>query len=232
MDDQAETALATPRRNRYVQGHLLTPESLEAEQRYGIGLRRLANRLVHGHGVVCGLGVEVGDGGAGVRVLPGVAVDGYGREIVVAEPSAWLPAEPGLGSHALVAVGYEETLEDPAPILVEGDMPAEPTTIAERYRIALSPAGPRRHPKGLPDRLVVDGRIDPAALAEWVTERPGCTRLPDDPSVPLARVRVADSETAPRFDAAGVDITVRRVVLSNAVLLELLRELSGRPRSG
>jgi hypothetical protein len=236
MDDREQAGLAAPQRVNYVYGMLLGVDDFEAEQRYGIGLRRLGNRLVHGHGVVCGLGVEVAEGGDGVRVLPGLAFDGWGREIVVPEPSAWLSPAPGPGAHALVSVAYEETLDDPAPVVGDGDGDGEalslPTRIGERYRVGLAPAGRARHRPAPGGGIVADGRIDADALARWVTERPACDRPPDDPSVPLARVRVADPDTAPRFDPADVDITVRPVVLSNAVLLQVIRELTSRRRSG
>ncbi len=43
-------------RNRYFYGKLLTVRDFEVEQRYHSGKRALLNRLVHGAGVVCGLG--------------------------------------------------------------------------------------------------------------------------------------------------------------------------------
>jgi ketosteroid isomerase-like protein len=75
---------AAPRRPRYFAGQLLTAEILDAEQSYLLRGRRSDNRLLHGWGVVCGLGLKV-SGRGGVVVEPGVAVDGLGREIVVPE---------------------------------------------------------------------------------------------------------------------------------------------------
>ena len=43
-------------RNRYFYGKLLTVRDFEVEQRYHCTKRALLNRLVHGAGVVCGLG--------------------------------------------------------------------------------------------------------------------------------------------------------------------------------
>jgi hypothetical protein len=230
MDDHDQAALAAPERLNYFTGRLLTADDFELEQRYGMSRHRLVNRLVHGHGVVSGLGVEVADGGESLRVLPGLAIDALGREIVVPAPSAWLAVQPGLGAHALVAIAYAEAPGDSAPTVVDDSEPGVPGTISEGYRIALSAAGRPRHPKGRRAGFVSDGGIDAAALARWVSDRPATSRLPDDPSVPLANVRLTGTAAAPLFDPAGVDIAVRPVVLSNAVLLEVIRDLIARRR--
>src|SRR3954447_18001817 len=71
-------------RNRYFYGKLLDVHHLEMEQRYLNEKRWLLNRLGFGSGVLCGLEVDVS--GSRVRISPGVAIDGLGREIVVPEP--------------------------------------------------------------------------------------------------------------------------------------------------
>ncbi len=72
-------------RNRYFFGKLLTVGDFEAEQRYINDKRRLINRLLHGTGVVCGLGVVRVDE-MEISVDAGVALDSTGREIVVDKP--------------------------------------------------------------------------------------------------------------------------------------------------
>jgi hypothetical protein len=72
-----------PRRPVFVAGQLLTAEMLQAEQDYHRGMRRLHNRL-HGYGVVDGLDVGLGDEGD-VTVGPGLALDAFGRELVVTD---------------------------------------------------------------------------------------------------------------------------------------------------
>src|SRR5262245_23199355 len=76
--------LAAPERNHYFYGKLLDVQQLQKEQHYLITARRRLNRLVLGHGVVCGLNV-VADTAGMVRIQPGVALDAWGREIVVPE---------------------------------------------------------------------------------------------------------------------------------------------------
>lgn len=72
-------------RNNYYSGKLLTANDFEAEQKYNNDKRRLSNRLVSGFGVVCGLDV-VAVSNDTVSVETGMAIDGYGREMVLAEP--------------------------------------------------------------------------------------------------------------------------------------------------
>ena len=69
-------------RNRYFYGKLLTVRDFEVEQRYHCSKRALLNRLLHGSGVVCGLGVYNLDD-LSIMVDSGVGIDGLGREIVL-----------------------------------------------------------------------------------------------------------------------------------------------------
>lgn len=73
-------------RNNYFYGKLLTASDFKAEQRYFVEKLRLANRLLHGFGVVCGLKVLKGMlEDSKIRITEGVAIDCCGREIVVPE---------------------------------------------------------------------------------------------------------------------------------------------------
>lgn len=72
-------------RNRYFYGKLLTVRDFEVEQNYSGAKRRLINRMLHGAGVVCGLGVSAGDDTT-LLIESGMALDYLGREIVVEEP--------------------------------------------------------------------------------------------------------------------------------------------------
>ena len=81
------TRLVSPSRNRYYYGKLLDAYHLELEQSYGNSKRWLLNRLSLGAGVLCGLGVRLTPDRKRVRVLPGVAIDYWGREIIVPQES-------------------------------------------------------------------------------------------------------------------------------------------------
>ncbi|MCG5212179.1 hypothetical protein [Streptosporangium sp. KLBMP 9127] len=80
--------LATPRRNRFFHGKMMDVYHFEMETAYGIAMRRMLNRLVSGGGVVCGLDVVRGADPCTIKVTAGVAIDGWGREIVVPADSA------------------------------------------------------------------------------------------------------------------------------------------------
>jgi hypothetical protein len=86
-----KTAAATPGvvRPRYRERQVLRVADLEAQQSYLIEARRRHNIGQHGWGIVRGL--EILDTPELV-VQPGVAVDGYGRELIVAAPLK-IPAE-------------------------------------------------------------------------------------------------------------------------------------------
>ena len=65
-----------------------------------------------------------------------------------------------------------------------------------------------------PVDAVLGGRAD---VVRWITRRPDAATLPTDPSVLLARVTVTADGAVD-----SVDIDVRPIVVSNALLLELL----------
>ena len=230
--------LRSPVRNHYFYGQLLGVESFELEAGYGIAQRRLLNRLVLGYGVVCGLGVRVLSGGRRIVIAPGLALDGWGREIVVPRETDPIDVPRDVIDSALaraddcddepciqVLLCYHECLGDPQPALA-GDCttadPCAPSTVRERYRVRFRDRCDRPHDPCGEARLVSGGQIDHDRLAWWVTDR-DCVRLPRDPCVPLANLRIHDPDDGhPHCDRDNVDIGVRRVVWSNLLLRELL----------
>lgn len=72
-------------RNRYYYGKLLTEQDFNSEQRYFNDKRRMANRFLHGTGVVAGLQV-VGIDEKSISLEAGIALDGAGRELVAERP--------------------------------------------------------------------------------------------------------------------------------------------------
>ena len=104
-------------RNRYYIGKLLTSADFQAEQVYGIHKRRFLNELIYGSGIVCGLGVYSLDD-LSIMVESGVAVDGWGREIVVENAvMKKLSAIEGFESletnRAVLCLRYNEEQVDP-----------------------------------------------------------------------------------------------------------------------
>jgi uncharacterized repeat protein (TIGR01451 family) len=61
----------------------LTAVDLNTEQAYHIGMRRRHNLGGHTSGIVKGLALSVSFSGAALHLRPGLAIDGFGRELVV-----------------------------------------------------------------------------------------------------------------------------------------------------
>lgn len=249
-------ALQTPERNNYFFGKLLDVFHFQLETAYHNGMRHLHNRLVSGYGVVCGLDVQCGPDGRHVVVTPGLAIDKCGREIVVPERTAPIPipdhllpvtaeaapspehvdprcqdddkAEPIV--HVLLC--YHECKSDPAPVL-GGDCGAveecAPGTIRERYRIVVKdgPAPPIRLYCRIPD-LFYHGKLDYEALAKHVSE--GCPKPAADPCIPLANVRLSRHYPGHGCKPERIDISVRPIVYTNDLLLEIILSLLEQER--
>lgn len=88
--------LSSATRNNYTHGMMMDVYHFEMETAYGINMRRLLNRLITGSGVVCGLDVVRGDEPCSVRITSGVAIDGWGREIIVPARTPSIPIPPPL----------------------------------------------------------------------------------------------------------------------------------------
>lgn len=228
--------LLAPERNRFFYGRLLDVGAFEKDAHYANWKRALVNRLVLGSGVVCGLGVEADPTAPGiVRVLPGVAIDGRGREIVVASVTPVDPrqltddaGEP-VGSPLATGVvslclAYAEKQTDPVPILVpdcDTKGTCAPSTVQEGVRILVRMAESTPAPVptcGLSEfPLPADGTLH-ALLAARLAE--GCPPGAGDPCVPVARVTLDDGT----IDTASG----RPLVYGNALLYELILCLAAR----
>lgn len=128
-------------RVRFFDGQLLSARDLEAEQTYQIEKRRLHNRMLHGAGIVEGLGVSVENGAAEpVLVAPGFALDRNGNEILVAAP---VRLDPGNfpRTTCFVTIQYTETATDPVSSTDGG---VEYSRVTEGFTVAIvteDPAG-------------------------------------------------------------------------------------------
>jgi hypothetical protein len=104
-------------RVNYFTGLLLGADDFTAEQEYvRAGVHR-RNRLLHGAGIVSGLGVTIERTGGSARVViaPGFALNARGEEIEVSAPTA-LPL-PAQGRSLLVLLHYAEQPCRPVPAL-------------------------------------------------------------------------------------------------------------------
>lgn len=89
--------LAAPRRNHFFFGKMMGVAQFEQEQRYNMGQRWLVNRLSLGTGILCGLTWQINAEKTLIVVEPGVAIDAWGREIVVPLQVTFDFAHPPLG---------------------------------------------------------------------------------------------------------------------------------------
>jgi hypothetical protein len=240
-DPNAPTSLATPERNRYFYGKLLDVPHFYLEQSYLNAKRWLLNRLVSGTGIVCGLAVVPSPDGTGVVISPGVAIDQWGREIVVASSSVLNPytltdlwGNP-LGTVAgpvtvSICLLYHECGIEPTPVLVstcDTNGACEPGTLAERYMIVVQQGAVLDNPLGcgLPGIFgsPLDSTVIQSDLLQWVTQPcPG----PSTPAcVCVAQVSLPAAGT---ITEGMIDQTGCAIVPNNQLLLQLILCLAQR----
>ena len=99
--------LKSLKRLRYFTGQVLTVEGLELEQQYFREKLKRHNRTLHGFGIVSGLRVTVKRGA--IIVVPGLALDCEGNELMVSsEQSLLVPDGSESLSSAFVSLRYVE----------------------------------------------------------------------------------------------------------------------------
>ncbi|MEC4676261.1 MAG: hypothetical protein VST72_04995 [Nitrospirota bacterium] len=128
------------KRTRYFHGMLLTDRDFREEQIYHNEKRKLLNRMLHGWGVVCGLGIKAPDPKSPkIVVTPGMALDCAGNEIVVCEEyeidlkkQLLCPDTPvgdedpcaekdrGRKGKYYIGIKYNEVPTDPVPVYAPG----------------------------------------------------------------------------------------------------------------
>ena len=159
--DDSSCQDGTLTRNHFYTGKLLTADDLGQEQAYHRTRYRRHNRLLHGVGIVRGLGVGLeprpGGGDPTIVVSVGLAISPDGEELVVCEP---VSREVCQGASACyVTLGLDERPAAPTP---EG----EHSSIEESAEVAVSDDVPAGHLAIA--RLVHDGglwRPDPSFKA-------------------------------------------------------------------
>jgi hypothetical protein len=244
-DPQAPTALAAPERNHFFYGKLLDVPHLDLEQDYFNAKRWLLNRLLDGAGVVTGLAVAPAVNGTRLAIQPGVAVDGWGREIVV--PALSVPFDPrtligddgkttgtvtGAGS-VTIGICYKDCGISPEPVMIANCNPAgdcAPGITREQYALIVQ-AGTALPS---PSKCTFTDLFKPPANSNDIPDihpkLAGRIAQPyTDPTgkgcVLLAQVNLPASGA---ITAAMVDNTVRPVVVSTGLLLELIFCLAQR----
>ncbi len=185
-------------RAHYVEGQLLRLGDLVDEQAYHIAMRRVHNVAHHAWGIVRGLELMADEGG--IRLAPGLAVDGYGREVIV-------PFD-----HTVDLSAFDVRSSDQLDLwLLYHQLPSRSTTGAATCPPGGNGAAPAATPAA--DRLAESYRVEarPSAGAGADRRKPegvpgrdldfGPTRVPpDDPTKPwpvflgtISRARVGDA---------------------------------------
>jgi|GEM_PF-1947851 len=210
-------------RNHYFNGKLLGKDDLEREQDYHRSKKRLENRFVVGWGVVSGLDVaeEKGRGSGGSRrvtVSPGMAIDPWGRELVLASPvSLTVPFTGNAKSSEKwhLVLSQEEKKEAPMPSPTEeaGDY----SVIREGCRIEALP-GPA--PQFLQTTAMKGQALDADLLDKLVKGRFTLGEFSGS-GVLIAELTV-------KARAVAAETSVRRIVLSPRLLQEILPVLFPR----
>jgi hypothetical protein len=137
--DESACQDATLSRTSFYSGKLLAVDDFELEQSYLRTKHRRHNRLLHGVGIVSGLGVSLeprpGGDDAVVVVSPGVAIAPDGEELVVCEP---VTRDVCQASVCYVTVALVERPADPTP-------GGESSRIEESADVAVSENVPPGH---------------------------------------------------------------------------------------
>ncbi len=152
--------LQAPVRPRYFNGRLLTADDLAKEQEYHIAARRRLTLLTIGSGVAEGLRISKSGKNGSVSVAPGVAIDRFGREVIVPAPVE-LCVDATQRGGAFVVLRYAEELIEPMPVM--GSMAGmEHGAVRETYRLSVQTDRPAPDDEG---GAVVIGRVSPRRKA-------------------------------------------------------------------
>jgi hypothetical protein len=171
-------------RPNYYQGQYLGAEDFRAEQKYHRDMQRRHNIGQHTWGIVAGLELverPQASGDIDVYLYPGMAVDGYGREILVLGPlllDATHFQRFTADDHYAVWIGYEEEANQASNgyTFCADNGNGQFDRVREKYRLFIEPDAAIAQPEG----VVVDGQLtepfDPANPADLT--------IPADKSVP------------------------------------------------
>ncbi|EID74476.1 MULTISPECIES: hypothetical protein [Rhodococcus] len=212
-------------RTRYSENQYLTTSDFQVEQDYH--RRTQARHELGGHtwGIVVGLDlVETPDTGdptlVDVHLTPGMAVDGYGRQIVV---MARTPVDAALfdafvdDAHRSVWIEFDETPSRPAEDGWADCLDGQPTRTVENFRLVVDPVDETTD-------VIVEGAVTAPRPAPS-----GTTAIPADTSVPYQEVPIEPrrSRWLVRLGDVRWDGTVRRLRQAAAGRLEQGRRYAG-----
>lgn len=225
---------------RYFSRQLITADDLSQDQNYYREKQRMHNRLLHGYGIVCGLEVTPASTNAAplnLRIGRGYALSDPGDDV-------YLHADIYVDLAKFIAGPKKEDCSRPCGPSILGHVdPENPFYIAIKY--AECPARPVRVPPvgcGCDDTAceysrirdsfeirclaqLPNSHIPPASEIPFVCEALSskvvpCPSQPKDPWIVLAGITIPASGNLTTTD---IDPSVRRILLSSAILQEQLR---------
>jgi hypothetical protein len=229
IETDTKPKLQTPARNHYFFGKLLDTHHFNLEQSYFINKRWLLNRLGLGAGVLCGLQITVAGDGV-VTISPGVAIDHWGREIIVskthvienpAQPSDLKGqpiGEPISGGQVSVCLAYHECDSNPVSMKnngCEAESSCVPSVCQERFRIQVRTdiLEPVAHlPEEICNNLATS--TDKTATLKTISNGPCEPR--EEACVLLGTLTISEGK------AMEVNPANRQKILSNQVMLETI----------
>jgi hypothetical protein len=231
LDEQCATDWRpVTERNRYFTGKPMTARDFIAEQHYFLSRHQLHNRLLHGWGVVCGLAVghhprpECRD--RWVVVDPGIAIDCYGRELIVPQRAALALYDEAESERPdeelLICVRYSEETAECVPVLYgcngNDSQPGRVRETAELTVVRLADVHADCWTSGVGAEATPchedHGGHGPVSTAGCLN--PSC---PCDGLVPLARIAVPDEAADQSATPFVIDVAgVRRIAPPRAYL--------------
>lgn len=145
------------KRVRYFHGMLLTDRDFTEQEMYEREKRKLHNRMLHGWGVVCGLGINTVSSSnptLEIMITQGMALDCHGNEIVVPEKGFKVDLSKLITTHTeqsgkngcdgqnnqiqaqkyYIAIQYHEGKSDSVPVYTPGNGCEEKTCDCSRTR--------------------------------------------------------------------------------------------------
>ena len=218
-------------RLNYYQRQFLGAEDFKAQQAYHRDMRRRHHLAHHTWGIVVGLDlVELPHPDdptlLEIHVMPGMAVDGYGREILVLQPAKLNPADfASFKDNRLreVWIEYaEEKARPPAPGYELCATPGQLSRTLETYRLVIHPSGASH-----PDIVVAGKALAPPAPPPAVLPAPGTLAIPIDESVPHQELPDPDTYWRIRLGNVLWDGLQRRFLPAPAGELEQGRQYLG-----
>ncbi|HYO91740.1 MAG TPA: hypothetical protein VEQ40_08895, partial [Pyrinomonadaceae bacterium] len=189
-------------RLNYYQRQYLGATDFKAEQAYHRDMRRRHNLGQHTWGIVVGLELvekaKEDSNGVDVYVQPGMAIDGFGREIILTEPFKLSGAQFDAFNtlkHRAVYIAYDEEAEDrPAAGYELCDAENQFSRVRESFQILVEPKTTEH------DDIIVAGKAvvpPPPVSAGDLTIMPDESvpyqELPDDPASSFWPVRLGSA---------------------------------------